>query len=98
MAQGVRKGLSALHIAGMVRYSPQIANEICERLAQGESLRGICADMHMPTDTAVRMWALDNVEGFASQYARARGIGYERLADEIMQIADTPQQGETVVS
>ena len=31
---------------------------------------------------------MDDAEGFAAQYARARSIGYERLADEILTISD----------
>lgn len=33
------------------------------------------------------------MQGFAAQYTRAREIGYDRLADELLKIADTPQHG-----
>jgi hypothetical protein len=82
----------------MVRYSPEIADEICQRLSDGESLRGICGDLHMPSESAVRFWVLDDVNGFAAQYARAREVGYLRLAEEILQIADTPVTGTKSVS
>lgn len=74
----------------MVKYSPEIAAEICERLANGESLRAICRDSKFPTEAAVRGWVIDDKDGFASQYARAREIGYERLAEDIMSISDEP--------
>ena len=74
----------------MVRYSKEIAEEICERLAQGESLRAICSDDHMPSEAAVRQWDMDDRDGFSSHYARARAIGYERLAEDIVEIADKP--------
>ena len=77
----------------MVRFSVEIAAEICARLAEGESLRSICEDPHMPSESAVRFWVVDDVEGFAAQYARAREVGYARLAEEILQIADTPVKG-----
>jgi hypothetical protein len=82
----------------MVRYTPEIANEICERLAQGESLRAICEDPNLPTEGAVRKWAREEPEGFGTHYAQARLHGYEVLADEILHIADTPQTGQKVTS
>lgn len=66
---------------------------ILERLEAGESLLKICETEGFPTDAAVRRWAVEDVEGFASEYTRARSIGYEKLADEILRIADTPIVG-----
>lgn len=71
-----------------VRYSRQLAAQICWRLAQGETLRQICRDDEMPDESAVRQWALDNRDNFAPQYARAREIQAERWADELVEIAD----------
>lgn len=68
-------------------YSPEIAEEICERLAAGESLRKICRDDHLPPESTVRQWALDDRQGFAAQYTRARDIGIDCMADEILDIA-----------
>jgi len=79
-------------------FDKAIATEICSRLAEGESLRGICEDPHMPAESTVRAWAKDDIEGFAAQYARARELGYERLAEEILHIADTPMIGTKSVS
>jgi hypothetical protein len=79
-------------------YDATKAEAICARLADGESLRSICRDKGMPDEKTVRTWALDNTEGFYPQYARAREIGYERLAEEILMIADTPQVGQKSVS
>lgn len=53
------------------RYTPEIAETICRRLAEGESLRAICRDEGMPSAGAVLGWR-DDVPGFAEQYARAR--------------------------
>lgn len=69
-------------------YTPEIAAEICERLAAGESLRSICRDPYLPDERTVRRWALDNVEGFSPQYARARDMGLDAVADEMLDIAD----------
>ena len=53
-----------------------------------------------PTEGAVRAWVVDDREGFAAPYFRARDIGIDSLAEEILEIADTPQIGreETVES
>jgi hypothetical protein len=79
------------------KYSDALADEICERLAMGESLNAICQDPYMPAENRVRQWVLDdradksgNGRGFAAKYARARAIGYECLADEIIDISDAP--------
>ena len=69
-------------------FSPELAALICERLAAGETLRAICRDEGMPDERTVRRWALDDVEGFSAQYARAREIGYQGMADALTEIAD----------
>jgi len=69
-------------------YKQEIADLICEQLAEGKSLNAICKQDGMPAESSVREWAKDDREGFAAKYARAREIGYERLADEILSIAD----------
>lgn len=69
-------------------YTPELAAEICERLAAGESLRAICQGDGMPDERTVRRWAMDNVEGFSPRYARARDIGLDAVADEMLDIAD----------
>lgn len=76
-----------------ITFNETAAKAICERLADGESLRGICGDAGMPKESTVRGWVVDDVAGFAARYTRARDIGYERLAEEIIAIADTPKIG-----
>ncbi len=71
-----------------VRYSPELADEICRRLAEGQSLNAICQGDDMPVESAVRAWALENVDGFAARYARARELQAHFLADEIIRISD----------
>ena len=69
-------------------YSPAIAEEICRRLAEGEGLRAICRDERMPAEATVRGWVIDDHEGFAAHYARARDIGLDVMAEETIEIAD----------
>lgn len=68
-------------------YSDAIADKICDRLADGESLRKICLDEDMPSKSAVFRWLASN-ETFRDQYARARDAQADTLADEILDIAD----------
>ena len=68
-------------------YTDAIADEICARMSQGESLRQILKDEHMPGHTAVYGW-LREKQAFADNYARARGDQADTYADEITQIAD----------
>lgn len=74
-------------------YTDAIADEICERLADGESLRAICEDEHMPAESTVRTWALKDEpdkpwSGFFARYARARMVQAHRMFDDILVIAD----------
>ena len=77
-------------------YTPEVAAEVCERLALGESLRAICRDDHMPAEATVRGWALDDKEGFFAQYERARLLQAHNMFDETLDIADDKQQDVVV--
>ena len=52
-------------------YTQAIADEICERLAHGETLRKMVLDEHMPPAGTIYRW-LDSNESFRDQYAQAR--------------------------
>ena len=69
-------------------YTPEIAELICERLAEGWTLREVCKPDDMPVESTVRNWALTDHEGFFAHYAKAREIGYHAMADETLDIAD----------
>lgn len=73
---------------GQTKYSEAIATVVLARLARGETLRAICRDDDMPPESTVREWALDDREGFAARYARARHLGAYAMADELLEIAD----------
>lgn len=68
-------------------FTPKIGDEICERLADGESLRRICLTPDMPNKATVFRWLAINKE-FRDQYAGAREAQADVLADEIIDIAD----------
>ena len=68
-----------------------MADIICERIAKGESLRKICLDKDTPSHTTILKW-LREIDGFASQYARAREDQAEFYLDEIIAISDESSQ------
>ena len=68
-------------------YTQDIADLICERLVDGESLRAICQDENLPHRKTVVRWKNTNPE-FREQYRVAREDQAELWADEIMDIAD----------
>lgn len=70
------------------KYSDKLAARICERLAEGRSLREICGSDDMPPESTVRQWVVDDREGFSAQYARAREAQADLMAEEILDIAD----------
>ena len=70
-----------------VKFSQEIFDEICVRIAEGESLRKICKDEKMPSLVAVWKW-LNNSEELVKQYTRAREEQAETLVDEMIDIAD----------
>lgn len=78
-------------------FTQAIADEICERIAEGESLRAICAADDMPNKATVFKWLAAD-RAFSDQYARARECQADALADEVVYIADTPQIGTKSVS
>lgn len=62
-------------------YTREVADKICVRLANGETLAAICRDEGMPGDSTVINWALDDRDGFAERYAHARRIQHARYPD-----------------
>jgi hypothetical protein len=71
-------------------FRDEIAAIICDRLADGESLRIICSDPAMPGRRTVYQWLTAQPE-FAHHYAIARDEQADTYADEIIAIADTAE-------
>lgn len=69
-------------------YSEEVANEICRRLANGESLISICRSEHLPERCTVHEWVIDGKHReFTDKYARAREAQGEAYGDECVQVA-----------
>lgn len=75
------------------KYSQQLAGAICDLLVDGKSLRTICSTAKMPSRSTVIRWLAEN-EAFRNQYARARELQADTLAEEILDIADKAVLGE----
>lgn len=79
------------------KYSDEMAEKICEKIANGRSLRSICAEDGMPTTSTVCKWLNENKE-FSEQYARARDKQADYFAEEIIEIADSAEAESAAVA
>ncbi|MBY5374211.1 terminase small subunit protein [Rhizobium leguminosarum] len=71
------------------KFTHSLADSICERIADGESLRSICRDDAMPAKSTVLAWlADDDKTAFRTKYAQAREIQADGFVDEMVEIAD----------
>lgn len=68
-------------------FTQEIADKICNRLANGESVRRITDDTDMPAQSTVYDW-LAREPSFAEQYARAREKQADAIFNECLDIAD----------
>ncbi|WP_273727486.1 terminase small subunit protein [Brucella gallinifaecis] len=71
-------------------FSQEMAEAICERIADGDSLRTICAEEGFPARSTVFKWLSQN-SAFADQYAHAREAQADAIFDDILEIADDGQ-------
>lgn len=74
-------------MSGVTTYTEETALRICERLANGESLKAICEDEKMPSQSTVFKW-LSEQSAFSERYAHARDAQADALFDDILSIAD----------
>jgi hypothetical protein len=65
-------------------YTPELADLICRRLNEVESLRAICRSPGMPSAGAVLGWVEKRPE-FRRQYDLARRFAVETIADEMLE-------------
>ena len=67
----------------------QLFDIICEQLVEGKSLHTICEDESLPSITTVMRWLGEEESGhLREQYARAREAQAEKMAEDILAIAD----------
>lgn len=71
------------------KYTNSLAIKICERIAEGESLRTIVKDDDMPSASTIFRWLLDKKhKEFWEQYEKARNVQAEMMFEELLEIAD----------
>lgn len=76
-------------------YTPELAQEICDRLSKGEPLSVICRSPGMPDPATVWRWT--EADGaFSQAIAQARARGFDAIADQCFMIANTQTVGERV--
>lgn len=74
-------------------YTQDLADEICERLSCGESLKAIVRSDGMPAESTVYLW-LRTQTAFSEQYARAREVQADSDADAVTDIGNRVLSGE----
>ena len=68
-------------------YTEELAIEFCSRLLDGTSVRKVCEQDDMPSRDTIFRWIATNPE-FSDQYAKAKELSAEALAEDIFDIAD----------
>lgn len=69
------------------KFTEAIVDEICERLSNGETLRSICRDEHIPHWNTVYQWMADDAT-ISVRIARARDLGADAIAEGTVEIID----------
>ncbi len=74
-------------MGGISSFTEPIAEEILDKLTLGWPLRRICSQDGMPAASTVVGWT-EKYDDFRERYARARTLGLDALAEEIIDISD----------
>lgn len=70
-----------------IEFTPELTDEICDRLIGGESMGNICKDAHMPAASSVYL-KMAHDEAFRSKIAYAREAQQEAEMDRVIDMAD----------
>lgn len=68
-------------------YTQELADLVCQRIAEGYSMRTVCAPDDMPAISTLFKW-IRQIPTFAQQYARATEERTEAMSEDILDIAD----------
>lgn len=69
-------------------YTAELASQICDHIASGLPLRAIAAMPGMPALSTMMVWLDGRHAEFTEQYVRAREAQADKMAEEILSIAD----------
>lgn len=75
------------------KYTKELADLICEQLADGKSMRTVCRQEGMPSMSTVFKWLREDL-AFSQQYEKAKEESSDAMAEDLLDIADTPVMGE----
>jgi hypothetical protein len=78
------------------KYTEELADRICDLVSNGVNLRKVCRIDGMPSWRTVYDWVVAHPD-FAARLARAREMGYDSLAEEALEISNTPHLGQKKV-
>jgi hypothetical protein len=71
------------------KFDQKTFDVICEKVSTGMTLNEVCRMKGMPLAVTVRAWVMHNKPpGIYTQYARAKELQLEAMADEMQEIAD----------
>jgi hypothetical protein len=76
------------------KYTEELVLKFCLELAEGASVHQLCKRPEYPSEDTIYRW-LNEREDFSEKYRIARELQADRLADEIVLIADgkMPMEG-----
>ncbi|NBM04344.1 ubiquitin carboxyl-hydrolase [Proteus sp. G2671] len=78
-------------------YLPEVADDVCALIADGESLRTVCKRPGMPNTTKVMRW-LREYPDFREQYAKAMESRADAVFEELFDIADDVKEEPAAVA
>jgi hypothetical protein len=70
-------------------YTQELADLICAEIADGKSMRTICAQIGMPHMVTVFRW-LRSRDEFCKQYTKAKEESADAMIEDMIEIADLP--------
>ena len=78
------------------KYTEEVADRICDLVSNGVNLRRVCRMEGMPAWRTVYDWVVARPD-FAARLARARELGFDAIAEEALEISNTPVMGQKQV-
>lgn len=82
-------------------YTQEVGDEILRRFANGETIKAICLDAHMPSRSCVYLWLADEREelvDFRKRLKAAEVAHAYALVDDAMEIADDSSRDIKIVT
>ena len=80
-------------MGGKTTFTQTVADEICDWISMGNSLRSYCAQDGHPSFSTVYKW-LDESETFSHAFARARETQAHADADRVNALAEAVERGD----